>query len=82
MPSTVIGSGLPLPVELLIVWVFAFVIGWFLNLYTRRDAGRDMKQQARLLNRHKAAEASRHTKTALEAHLAAENGSDLKDATA
>ena len=82
MPPTVIGSGLPLPVELLVVWVSAFVIGWFLNSYTRRGAGRDMREQVHLLNRRKATEASRHTHNALETHLAAENGSRPKDVTA
>eukprot|EP01043_Picozoa_sp_COSAG02_P123804 COSAG02_NODE_60812_length_270_cov_0.608187_1_plen_42_part_10 len=41
MPSTVIGSGLPLAVELLIVFVVAFAIGWYLNFVMRRGAARD-----------------------------------------
>ena len=71
MPPTVIGSGLPLAVELLIVFVAAFAIGWFLNLVTRRGASRDTKEQAHKLNRHKAATLSRH-QNVLQKHLAAE----------
>ena len=69
MPATVIASGLPFPVELLLIYVVACVLGWwFNNNGNHHTSPLEAAERARALERQKAAKKHRH-KNAVEQQI-------------
>jgi|EP01046_Picozoa_sp_COSAG06_P019853 hypothetical protein len=70
MPSTALGSGLPLAVEVLLSFVVAFVVGWALNSGGRSCAHHeDMNPKERV-----AKERTASKRNVLQSHLHATGG--------